>query len=99
MLILRPQALQKGSTSNSYKYHNEGFKVQKKLKLWMTNISNLMLVNGIVPSSSRVWTSVQLDMDDVCSHKNLHMTVPMLEPFMVKGEETKIYINQACWKH
>ena len=39
---------------------------------------------------------MQLDMDDVCSHKNLHMTVPMLEPFMVKGEETKMYINQAC---
>ena len=62
----------------------------------MKNFSNLMLVNAIIPSSSRVWTSVQLDMDEVCSHNNLHMTMPMLEPFRVKRKPTKMYINQAC---
>lgn len=46
-----------------------------------------MLVNAIVPSSSRVWTSAQLGMDEVCSHKNLCMKVPVLEPFMVKEKE------------
>ena len=43
----------------------------------------------IIPSSSRVWISVSVDMDEACNHHYLYMTEPVLVPFMASNRGKK----------